>query len=261
MSSSITISESAFNKTMWGVILKLTEENYEQSTDDMILILSAIRVDTMVAGDDPDVEPLAFDFDNNCDDWKAEETQAASMIRLSHSPEVQQMVQGMRKPHELWNILQTSQDRARSYIGREDILCHFQPCRPNDDKLLKAYITRLSNYRKQSHHTDDAITDRDYCTQIFTSLPSQYAMILMVLRYRRPLPKPQEAMHDHLEEETTSAITKEHGDASTWAALFSPGGRYYGQGRGRRYGCGAHGGSGGHVESGGSGDSHECMCT
>jgi hypothetical protein len=42
-------------------------------------------------------------------------------------------------------------------------------------------------------------------------------MILMVLKHRRPLPTPEEAMHDLLEEETTASLTKELGDASTGA--------------------------------------------
>jgi hypothetical protein len=79
-------------------------------------------------------------------------------------------------------------------------------------------------------------------------------MILMVLKHRRPLPTPEEAMHDLLEEDTTTGLTKELGDASTGAALFSRRGGYRGRGRGR-------GGRGGHGGSGGSGDSHESKCT
>jgi hypothetical protein len=44
-------------------------------------------------------------------------------------------------------------------------------------------------------------------------------MILMILKHRRPLPTPEEAMHDLREEETTASLTKELGDASTGAAL------------------------------------------
>jgi hypothetical protein len=45
-------------------------------------------------------------------------------------------------------------------------------------------------------------------------------MILMVLKHRKLLPTPEEAMHDLLEEETITDFTKELGDASTGAALF-----------------------------------------
>jgi len=121
----------------------------------------------------------------------------------------------------MWNTLGTSLDTAQSYIGRQDILRQFRVCQPKEEEPLKAYFTKLSNYRIQLDHTNDAITDRDFRTQIFTSLPYQYAMILMVLQHRKPLPTPEEAIHDLLEEETAASITKELGDASTGAALFT----------------------------------------
>jgi len=258
MSSSIYSSEPDFNKTRWGDIPKLTHANYDEWKDDMILILSAMRAYAIVTGDNPELQPIDFDDDDNYDDWKAKEAEAASMIRLSCSAEVRRIVKGMRNPLEMCNTLETSLDTAGSYIGRQDILHQFRACRPKEHEPLKAYFTKLSNYRTQLDHTDDAITDRDFPMQIFTSLPSQYAMILMVLKHRRPLPTPEEAMHDLLEEETTTGLTKELGDASTGAALSAQRGSYRGQGRGRgpgRRGCGGHGGSGG------SGDSHESKCT
>jgi hypothetical protein len=53
-------------------------------------------------------------------------------------------------------------------------------------------------------------------------------MILLVLKHRRPLPTPEEAMHHLLEEETTTGLTKELGDAYTRAALLSQPGGYRG---------------------------------
>jgi hypothetical protein len=43
-------------------------------------------------------------------------------------------------------------------------------------------------------------------------------MILMVLKHRRPLSTPEEAMYYLLEEETTAGLSKGLGDASTGAA-------------------------------------------
>jgi len=89
----------------------------------------------------------------------------------------------------------------------------------------------------------------------------------MVLKHRRPLPTPEEAMHDLLEEETTASLTKELGDTSTGAARCTQCGGYRGRGRGRgpvRGGRGGRGGRSGHCGHGGSsgtGDSHESKCT
>ena len=143
----------------------------------------------------------------------------------------------------MWNTLETSLDTTGSYIARHVIFRQFCACRPKEDEPRKAYLSKLSNYRIQQDHTNDAVTNRDFHTQIFASLRSQYAMILMVITHRRPLPTPEEAMHDLLEEETTASLIKELGDASTGAALFTQRGRYRGRGRGHggRGGCGGHG--------------------
>jgi hypothetical protein len=75
-------------------------------------------------------------------------------------------------------------------------------------------------------------------------------MILMVLKHRRPLPTPEEAMHNLLEEETTASLTKELRDACMEATLVSQRGGYCG--------CGGLSGRGG---CSGTGDSHESKCT
>jgi len=125
----------------------------------MILILSAMRAYAIITGEDPEPQPLDFNHDDNYDDWKAKEAEAASIIRLSCSPEVQRIVKGIRNPHKMWNTLETSLNTAGSYIGRQDILHQFCACRPKEDEPLKAYFTKLSNYQVQLDHTDDAITD------------------------------------------------------------------------------------------------------
>jgi len=77
----------------------------------------------------------------------------------------------------------------------------------------------------------------------------------MVLKHRRPLPTPEEAMHDLLEEETTASLTNELGDASMGAALFCPHGGYCGRG------CGGRSVHSGHSGNSGTGDSHKSKCT
>jgi len=200
---------AAFNTTSWGDIPKVTHANNDKWRDDMRLILSAMRAYTIVTGEDPEPQPLDFDHDDNYDDWKAKEAKAASIIRLSCSPEVWCIVKVIRNPHEMWTTLEASLDSAGSYISRQDILRQFRACQPMVDETLKVYFPKHNNYCIQLDHTDNAITDRDFRTEIFTSLPSQYAMILMVLQHSRPSSTPEEAMHDLLEDESTASLTKE----------------------------------------------------
>jgi len=155
----MTSSEPAFIKTKWGNICKLTHDNYDEWKDDIILILSAMKEYATIRGEDPEPQPLDFDHDNNFDDWKAKEVEAASMIRLSCFPSVRCIVKGIRNPHEMWNTLETSLDTTRSYIGRQDILRQFRARRSKEDEPLKAYFTQHSNYHIQLDHTDDAVTD------------------------------------------------------------------------------------------------------
>jgi len=179
------------------------------------------------------------------------------MIRLTCSPKVQRIARGIRNPHEMGNTLETTLDTARFYISRQDILRPFRACQPTEDEPLKPSFTTLSDYHIQLDHTNNAITDRDFCTHIFTSLPSQCAMILMVLKYGRPSRTPEEAMHYLLDEESTASLTKQLGDASMGAAIFTQ----HSSHRGRRHGCGEHGGQGGPGRNSGTGESHESMCT
>jgi hypothetical protein len=129
----MTSSEPTFNKTQSGDIPKLTHTNYDEWRDDMIPVLSAMRAYAIVTGDDPEPQPLDLDHDDNYDDWKAKEAEATSIIRLSCSPKVRRIVKGIRNPHEMWNVLETSLDTAGSYIGRQDILRQFRACRPKED--------------------------------------------------------------------------------------------------------------------------------
>jgi len=250
MFSLIASSELAVNKTRWGDIARLTHVNYNQWKDNMILVLSAMRAYAIVTGDDPEPQPLDFDHVDNYDDWKVWEAEAACIIRLSCSPEVWCINKGIRNPHDMWNTPETSLDTAGPSISRQDILRQFRACWPKEDEPLKAYFTKLRNYRIQLDHTDDAITNQDCSTQSFTSLPSQYAMISIVLKHRRPLPTSEEAMHDLLEEQTTVSLTNELEDASTGATLLSRYGGYRGQGKGCE--CGGR--------NSGTGDSHESKC-
>jgi len=78
----------------------------------MIPILSAMREYAIVTGEDTELQPLDLHHDDNYDDWKTKEAEAASIIRLSCSPEVRRFVKCIRNPHEMCNTLETGLDYA-----------------------------------------------------------------------------------------------------------------------------------------------------
>jgi hypothetical protein len=122
-------SESAFNKSWWGDISKLTDANYDEWKDDMIFILSAMRAYAFITGDDPEQQPLDFVHDDNYDDWKAKEAEAVSMIRLSCSPEVRCIVKGMRNPLKMVEYA-TNQPRHHRILYRQTGHPSPVPCLP-----------------------------------------------------------------------------------------------------------------------------------
>jgi len=67
--------------------------------------------------------------------------------------------------------------------------------------------------------------------QIFTTLPSQYVMILMVLTHRKPLSTPKEDRHDLLEEATTASLIEKRGNASEGATCSTKHLTYSGHGK------------------------------
>jgi len=54
-----------------------------------------MNADAIVTGEDPEPWPLDFNLDDNYDDCKAKEAEAASIIRLSCSSEVRRNVTGI----------------------------------------------------------------------------------------------------------------------------------------------------------------------
>jgi hypothetical protein len=115
-------------------------------------------------------------------------------------------------------------DYNRNQLGCSEIL--YQQIRyPSTVPLLptqggetiESIRHHVGSNRAPLDYTDSAITDCDFRIQIFSLFTSQYAMILVALKHRRPLPTPKVAMHDLQEEETTTSITKELGNASMGA--------------------------------------------
>lgn len=152
-------SKRTINMTRWGDILKYTHTNYNAWKHDKILILPAIRAYAIITGDNPEPQRLDFDPDDNDDDWRANEAEAVSIMKLFCSPKVHRIMKGIRYPLEMWTMLEPSLHTTGSYIGRRVVLHKFRACRSKEDEPLKPYSTKLSDYCIQLDHTEDTITD------------------------------------------------------------------------------------------------------
>jgi hypothetical protein len=114
--------------TRWGKYCNHTPTNHNKWKHDKTLIPLAFRADIIITAADPEPQPLDFDPNDNYDDWKAKEAEAASEIRLLYSPEVRRIMKGMRTPLKIYTPLETSLDTTGSYIGRQIVLHQFHAC-------------------------------------------------------------------------------------------------------------------------------------
>jgi len=147
MCSSISSSKPTSTEAWSGNISKLSHTNSDKLKDDMILILSAMRVYAIVTRGN--LEPLSLDVDyhHNYDGSKAKETKAACIISLSSSLIIWHIIIGVRYSYKMWNSLDSSLDIARSNIGKREILHQFCACRAKDVKHLKRYLPMLNIHR------------------------------------------------------------------------------------------------------------------
>jgi len=58
-----------------------------------------------ITRDDAELQPLTFNHDDNYVDWITEEADAAIIIRVFYSPNVQHILKGIRDPHMVRNRL------------------------------------------------------------------------------------------------------------------------------------------------------------
>jgi hypothetical protein len=121
-------SEPILNESKQCKIPKLTHTNYDEWRDYMGPLLVALRAYEILTGDEPELQALDLDHNGNYDDWKANNTQTTSILRLSCSPEVECIAQGIPDPQEMWCVLETRLYAARCYMGSLNILHQFCTC-------------------------------------------------------------------------------------------------------------------------------------
>jgi hypothetical protein len=91
-------SEPAINMTRRGENSNHTPTNHNKWKHDKTLIPLAFRAYIIITAADHEPQPFDFDPNDNYDDWKATEAEAASEIRLLYSPEVRRIMKGMITP-------------------------------------------------------------------------------------------------------------------------------------------------------------------
>ena len=146
----------------------------------------------------------------------------------------------------MWETLKTRLDTSATRSGRTTLLQQFRSARPKGtDEPITEYFRRLLQYRQQLHGTNDQISDDEFRTHIYTTLPDQFAMTIEVLMGRTPEPSVEDVIAAIQQKATTAAIAKDISDpngnfstamyANTNNNRGGHRGGFRGRGRGGRY--------------------------
>ena len=150
----------------------------------------------------------------------------------------------------MWDTLKTRLDTSATRSGRTTLLRQFSYARPKGtDEPISEYIRRLLHYRQQLEVTNAEISDEEFRTHLYTTVPSQFEMTIEMLMCRTPEPSVEEIIAAIQQKATTTAIAKDISDpnGSFNTAMYSNTssnrgshrggfrGGFRGRGRGGRY--------------------------
>jgi len=224
-------------KTDHGNVPKLTEENYPVWKQKIRRVLIAKKaydivtgVELLPVGNGVALRPLQ-------EIWHDRANKAIALIHLGCCDELLPLIDDIDDPVEMWEALRDRLDNASTKLGRTQVLRKFTASRPSPDETVTQYFTKLIAFRKKLIGTTENITDDAMKTHIFTTLSNSYETTIQILEQRIPAPTAQQCMDAIREYAERTTLTKEIGDASTGAALYTRGGnRGRGRGRGGRGG-------------------------
>jgi hypothetical protein len=220
-------------KTDHGNVPKLTEENYpvwKQKIRRVIITKKAYNIVTGVellpVGNGVALRLLQ-------ESWHDRANTALAHIHLGCCDELLPLIDDINDPVEMWEALRDRLDNASTKLGCTQVLRKFTATRPSPDEMVTQYFTKLNAFRKKLIGTTENITDDAMKTHIFTTLSNSYETTIQILEQRIPAPTAPQCMDAIREYAERTTLTKEIGDASTGAAIYS---------RGGNRGCGGRGG-------------------
>jgi len=224
-------------KTDYGNVPKLTEENYpvwKQMIGRVLIAKKAINIVTSVellpVGNGVALRPPQ-------ESWHDRANKALAHIHLGCCDELLPLIDDIDDPAEMWGALRDRLDNASTKLSRTQVLRKFTASRPSPDKTVTQYFTKLIAFRKKLIGTTKNITDDAMKTHIFTTLSDSYETTIQILEQWIPAPTARQCMDAISEYAERTTLTKEIGDLSTGAALYSRDGNCGRCGRGgRRYG-------------------------
>jgi len=169
------------------------------------------------------------------DSYTTRRDQASAIISGFCCNEVQIQVEEIDDPAKMWTAIARKMDATSTVVGRMTLLRKFHALRPIEGEPIGTYFSRLKEVKNQLDGTAEAISDAEFKTHVFTTLPTMFDVIVIILQARADatLQEVQDALKEH--EQNQAMLVKP--DAVSDALYTQQAGR-----SGNQHGRGGRGG-------------------
>jgi hypothetical protein len=124
---------------------------------------------------------------------------------------------------ETWEAHSNQLENSSTNLRRTNVLGKLTTIQPSPDETVTQYFAKLITFCRKLIGTTKYLTDDTINTPIFTTVSISYETTLKILEQQIPCPTPQQSMHAICNYAKRMTLSKEFGDASTRAALYSHG--------------------------------------
>jgi len=169
------------------------------------------------------------------DSYTTRRDQASAIISGSCCNEVHIQIEEIDDPAVMWTTIARKMDVTSTVVGCMTLLWKFHALRPIEGEPISTYFSRMKEVKNQLDGTTEVISDAEFKTHLFTTLPTMFDVIVIILQARADatLQEVQDALKEH--EQNQAMVVKP--DAVSDALYIQQAGRSGNQrGRGGRGG-------------------------
>jgi len=196
-----------------GTIEILEGANYATWKRQCSCILKGIKAWRIVLGEEPvPNNPAGFGAAAVAeravyDSYTTRRDQASAIISGSCCHEVQIQIEEIDDPALMWTTIARKMDVTSTVVGRMTLIWKFHALRPIEGEPICTYFSRLKEVKNQLDGTVKAISDAEFKTHLFTTLPTMFDVIVIILQARADatLQEVQDALKEHEQNQAVTA--------------------------------------------------------
>jgi len=175
-------------------------------------VLVAMRAYSIVTGDEILPEGHGSAARTLQKEWHWWANDAIGQIHLVCTNDLLPWIDDIDDAVEMWQTLQGRLDNMTNQVSRTKIVRKFHALRLSKDEQITQYLNRLIDLRKKLIGSPEAISDESMNTQISSTMPKEFEMIIKILEQQSPVPKAQQVMDSLQKDADQTKLTKEIGD-------------------------------------------------